>query len=690
MKNKIFLISTLAIVLLGITTLRAGDEENSRIALLGPAQTLLSGPMGLPTKISLDLRNIDVIDALKFLSMKAGLNIIPTQKVTGRVTLRVENVPVKDVFDIMLRSNSLAYDIKGEIYNVMTEAEYKALYGKNFSDTRQVRVLRLKYAIPEHAFSLLDALKSEIGRLLVEPDSGTVMIMDTPEKIEEAQNALDNLEQKGLIKVFDLKYAKAKDMEEQLKNQLDIKKVGTIKSDERNNQIIVQTLPERMKDIEQLVRSLDKKTRQVLIETKIIKIRLSNDLDQGVQWEGLVGFLQSSGLTYLGSTPFSAVGAASAAWRSRSQVFSDVGHIVGSYPFSGTTSNFSSSTKVSPGQKLHVGIINAENDFDVLFKYLQTIGKTKILSNPTVAVINNQEAKMHVGERRAYVTTTTTTGTTTSTISEAITYVDVGIQLFIVPTINDEGYITMKIKPEISSIVGNVTSSSNNLIPIIDTSSAETTVIVKDGATIMLAGLGQDEKTETSEGIPILSKIPILGFLFRSKTQSTVKTELLVLLTPYIFEGDSLITPRDRDKELFGIKKAKKFDVFRKELSVEKTPEISSIIEKQLAMSKGLKTYDGTIRTDAFAQEAENPVFVEEKAIPEENAAGQESSVDSGTVISAPEDKETAAEEKEEVATKGFKQDDDKNQVYGGIAVKELANEDRASAPKDFKAYNNF
>lgn len=690
MKNKIFLISTVAIVLLGITTLRAGDEENPRIALLGPAQEALSGPIGLPTRISLDLRNIDIIDALKFLSMKSGLNIVPTQKVLGRVTLRVENVPVKDVFDIMLRSNSLAYDKKGEIYNIMTEPEYKALYGKNFSDTRQVKVLRLKYAVPEHAFSLLDAIKSEIGRLLVEPDSGTVMIMDTPEKIEEAQKALDNLEQKSLIKVFDLKYAKAKDVEEQLKNQLDIKKVGTIKSDERNNQIIVQTLPERMKDIEQLVRSLDKKTKQVLIDTKIIKIRLSNQLDQGLQWEGLIGFLQKQGLTYLGSTPFAAVQAATDAWRSRSKVFSDVGNIVGSYPFSGTTSNLSASTKVSPGQELHIGIINSKNDFDVMIKYLQTVGKTKILSNPTVAVINNQEAKIHIGERRAYVTTTITTGTTTSTVSEAVTYVDVGVQLSITPTINDEGYITMKIKPEISSVVGNITSSSKNLIPIIDTSTAETSVIVKDGATIMLAGLGQDENTESSEGIPILSKIPILGFLFRSKTQSSVKTELLVLLTPYIFEGDSLITPKDKDKESFGIKKAKRFDVFRKELSAQKAPEIGSSIEKQLAMSKGLKTYDGTIRTDAFAQEAENPVFVEEKVIPKENAAGQKSSVDSTANASASVNEEPAAEKKEEVATKGFKQSDDKNQDYGGIAVKERVKDDKTSAPKDFEAYNNF
>ncbi|MEI6631783.1 MAG: secretin and TonB N-terminal domain-containing protein, partial [bacterium] len=122
--------------------------------------------VGEETKISLNLRNIDINEALKFFSMKTGLNIIPTQQVSGRVTLSVENVPAKDVFDIMLRSNSLAYEKRGDIYNVMTEGQYRALYGKNFSDARQVKVFRLKYAIPEQAFSILDATKSEIGRLL--------------------------------------------------------------------------------------------------------------------------------------------------------------------------------------------------------------------------------------------------------------------------------------------------------------------------------------------------------------------------------------------------------------------------------------------------------------------------------------------------------------------------------------------
>ena len=181
-------------------------EEKTQLASLSPGPEVIQ-PIagGIQGKISLDLRNIEVTDALKFLSMKAGLNVIATKNVTGRVTLMVEDVTVQDVLDLMLRSNGLAYAKQGDIYNVMTEDEYKALFGKKFADIRTVKIFRIKYAIPEQVFSLLDTLKSEIGRVFVEPDSGTALIMDTPEKIKDIENALSTLEQKNLVRAFQLK-----------------------------------------------------------------------------------------------------------------------------------------------------------------------------------------------------------------------------------------------------------------------------------------------------------------------------------------------------------------------------------------------------------------------------------------------------------------------------------------------------
>jgi type II secretory pathway component GspD/PulD (secretin) len=667
--KKTLAVHIIVILFLTVASLYAREED---VAKLVPLETVPQQDIaqeGLSVKVSLDLRNMDIIEALKFLSMKSGMNIIPDQDVSGRVTLRVENVMVKDIFDIMLRSNSLAYDKTGEIYNIVTEKEYKERYGKEFSDTRQVKVFRLKYAVPSQAFSLLEAVKSDIGRLLVEQDSGTVMIMDTPEKIREAQEALDSIEQKGVIKIFPLKYARSKDMEEQLKNQLDLKGVGTIRADTRNNQVIVQTLPERMKDIEKLITSLDKKTRDVLIDAKIIQIRLSNQLDTGIQWEGLFGFLQREGVAYLGSYPYSAVQFATDAWRSRTQVFSDMNKNIGSYPFSGTTSNFSGGSKLSPGQALHVGMIMNNQDFDVIVKYLQTIGKTKILSNPSLSVIDNQEAKIHIGERRAYITTTTTQTATTNAVSEAVNFVDVGIQLGVTPTINDDGYVTIKIKPEISSVTDTLVTPSNNKIPIIDKSMVETTVIAKNGATILLAGLGREEKTESSEGIPFLSRIPFLGALFRSSTNASVRIELLVLLTPYIYDGDTLITPNQRDRESHGIKKAKKFDIFKQDMRAENIPD-AAVTEQKFAMSKGLKDYGGQLHSVDLLPESEEKVFARDEA--------------------ADLRSEGAPSDGAALAAKGFKGYEGDTRDYDIIAVKEIIEEKEELLPKDRRLDGNL
>jgi len=512
---------------------------------------------GLKGKISLDLRNIEMVDALKFLAMKANINIVTSKGVKGRINLMVKDAPLRDVFDIMLRSNGLAYEKRGDIYNVMTEEEYKALYGKNFSDTRKVKIFHLHYAVPEQVFSLCDALKSEIGKVVVNSESGTVVLLDSPEKIKEISDAIDKFEKENVIKVFDINYANAKDIAEQLKNQLDAKKVGSIRADERSNQVIVQTLPERIKQIAELIKKLDRKTREVLINAKIVKVKLSKTTTQSVEWEGLFDVARKHGLTYLGSYPFSAVQATTDDWRSRKQVFEDVGN-VGSYPFSGTTSNYSSSSPHVGTEEMHIGVVG-KNDFDSLLKYFEEIGETKIVSTPRIVITNNQEAKIHVGEKQAYVTTTTTTGQTTSTVSEEVTFVDIGTQLFITPSINEEGYITLKVKAEVSSVVSVLTTPTNNEIPIIDTSLAETTVMTKNGTTIVIGGLRKNERTNTEKRTPFFSSIPLLGKLFTSKVPEKSRTELLVMITPTIISGNVLVADSAKKTGQDNIKQTRKY-----------------------------------------------------------------------------------------------------------------------------------
>ncbi|MBI4845190.1 MAG: hypothetical protein HY810_01730 [Candidatus Omnitrophica bacterium] len=554
---KMFLtILTLAVTMIYVKIVFCASNEYASLA--SPGEVMLPDVSVVDGRITLDLRDIEIKDALKFLATKADLNIIPTSEVAGRVTLMVKDAPIDDIFEIVIRSNALAYEKIGSIYNVMTEKEYKARYGRNFDDIRKVKVFRLKYVVPDQAYNIANSMKTAIGKVLVEPESGTLMVLDTPEAVGEIENMLQSLEKKSNISIFTLKYAKAEEVAKQLKTQLDLKNVGSVKADDRTNQVIVQTLPERMADIEKIIQKLDQKTKEVLIDARIIQVKLTDHLSEGVQWEGLFQLSKKYGTTYLGSYPLSSVASETDDWRSRRQVISDTGY-VGSYPFSGTTSDLSAGTKKTASEEMHLGVVG-KNDFDVLINYLKTLGDVKILSNPKLAVINNQEARIHVGERQAYITTSTTAGQTTTTVAENVTFLDVGLQLAITPTINDEGYVTLNIKPELSSVIGSLITAANNAIPIVDTSTAQTTVMVKDGSTIAVAGLRREEHSISAERFPVLSKIPVFGMLFKSGTDLSSRTELLIMLTPHIIEGDELTTGDIRE---FGGKPDEEFQEYK-------------------------------------------------------------------------------------------------------------------------------
>jgi type II secretory pathway component GspD/PulD (secretin) len=123
-----------------------------------------------------------------------------------------------------------------------------------------------------------------------------------------------------------------------------------------------------------------------------------------------------------------------------------------------------------------------------------------------------------------------------------VTFIDVGTQINVTPTINDDGFVTMKVKPEISSVTDFLTTPSGNKIPIVDSSLAETSVMVKDGVSIIIGGLRRDEKVTTHDKVPYLGDIPIIGAPFNNKTEKKLHTELLILITPHIVTGERLTT----------------------------------------------------------------------------------------------------------------------------------------------------
>ena len=470
-------------------------------ALKAPAREKPAPPPGLSKRISLDLRQMDVVAVMKFLAEQGDLNIVTGKNVGGRVALASKDVTILDALDIIALSNELAYVVQNRVIHVMTEADYQRLFGSSFADQRQVERLHLQSADASNVATVLGNIKSSVGRVVADAQTRTLVLIDVPEKLEQMVAAAQSMDRAGQLQtqVFELRYAKATDVKVEVEKVL-TPKLGAVRFDKRTNTLVVTDLVPQIREAQQVIDAFDRKTREVIIESKIIQVRLDDRFQMGVDWEVL--FRKLSDLNVR-------------------QVFPVI-------------------PPLSLSSRLIIGSL-AKDKFRAVVELLQTVGKTNILSSPQIAVVENEEAKILVGTREAYITSSITQTTGAATTAEQVTFVDVGLQLKVTPTINREGFVTMKIKPEVSSVARLLTTASGNQIPIIETSTAETTVMVKDGVTIVIAGLMKDETFTEERKLPILGDIPILGMAFRTRENRVSKTELIFFLTPSIISGKEAV-----------------------------------------------------------------------------------------------------------------------------------------------------
>ncbi|MCM8789707.1 MAG: TonB C-terminal domain-containing protein [Candidatus Omnitrophica bacterium] len=486
-------------------------------------------------KISLDIKGMDIVDVAKMLATRAGLNVVIGKNVTGKVTLFLKDVDAWDAFEIIVLANELAYEQEGDIINVMTQRDYELKYGERFQDRKQAKVVQLKYAKAIELSKALNQIKSKVGVIVVDDTSNTLALIDTPQKVKEMEDFIKVSDLPVKTRVFSLNYAAADKLSAKLQESV-TKGVGSIKIDERTNKIAITDFPEKLDELAKIVAAFDEKTPQVLIDAQIIEIKPTDKFEMGVDWDYWIEkhFKLSAAL------PVSSSGRL----------------------LLGTTT----ASPAKPGQ------------YKAIIDLLRTIGDTKILSSPRIMVLNNQEAKILVGTKDAYITSATSQTGETAVTSQSVNFVDVGIKLYVTPTINRDDFVTIKIKPEVSSAVRTDITSGGQVtqIPIVSTSEAETVVTVKDGVTIIIGGLKKDEKTKTVKKIPILGDIPLLGIPFRNISDETKTTDLIILLTPHIMAGENPYTEFSELKPKDGVvaKMTKKGDIVSEKVKViaEKTP----------------------------------------------------------------------------------------------------------------------
>ncbi len=437
--------------------------------------------------VNISVRNTPFRDVVKVVADSANLNLVLQKGVNTEqpVTITLNNVTVKDALDIIFASVDYFYEVK-----------------KNLLLVKAQDTMLFEFGHP----SVLNSYSLSLGGDIL---GGASSAGSTSSTI------------KGDLKLTSASDDKAKNLWEEVSLAL----TGILKADEGNplranfsinrvtGTIMVTASKNTLANVTSFLnRVRESLNRQVMIEARIVEVQLSEGLKYGIDWQQVIN------------------------WNKLGQI------VVGSQGFTNVL--------LPADPRFNVAI--SGGNFTATLQALQTQGDVRVLSNPRVSLMNGQTAMLSVGQNRNYlakVQTTTTTpagGLPQTTFSVETNSIMSGLVIGIVPYINSDGYVSMTITPIISNLtsMGSVDIGSDPAtkvtisLPTVDLREMSTTVRVKDGELVVIGGLIQKSESTIEQGTPFLSKIPLLGYLFKNLDKSELRTELVIMLKPQVAKAE--------------------------------------------------------------------------------------------------------------------------------------------------------
>jgi len=281
-----------------------------------------------------------------------------------------------------------------------------------------------------------------------------------------------------------------------------------ITADVTNNAVLVYANQESQRIVEQTIRQIDRPQRQIAIEATIAEVTLNDQLNYGVQF-----FLASQKGSI--SNTISGVTTSPAGEAASNAVNAAAGALLG---------------RVLPGFNFLIG---AENSPRVVLDALHGITNVKVLSNPSLVVLDNQVATLQVGDQVPFSTGTATVLTANNTVVNTIDYKNTGIILRVLPRANANGNIVLDIEQEISNVAA---GSGQSLTPTISQRRVKSSIAVASGQTVLLAGLISETENKTRQGVPLLDSIPGVGDAFSHQNTARNRTELILFIRPTVIK----------------------------------------------------------------------------------------------------------------------------------------------------------
>ena len=422
------------------------------------------------------------------------------------------------------------------------------------SAVQTTEIIRLKYGVAEDVVSMLNTLEKSRQGEGADADKEAVLVADkrtnsvvvtadelTVDRIRKLVAYLDTpLEQSGNVRVIYLEYADAVATAEVLTRVMQNisrleeggsnKRAGsgesTIEADEGTNSLIITADTDEMAALEAVIARLDIRRAQVLIEAIIVEMTVTEGQDLGLQWL----FANDNGVYGSNITTDEA----------RRQSLGQLGGAL--VPDDGSenigTREVAASLATIPGTTLGWGVVDESLTMTVILNALESQGNNNILSTPSLLTLDNEEAYITVGSEVPFVTgsyTNTGVGNGASNPFQTIERQSVGVTLKVTPQINEGNAVVMDIVQEVSTLAPSLIASDL----ITNERKIETMVLANDGNIVVLGGLVSDEVKDDSQGVPVLSSIPLLGRLFRSDSVTVTKQNLLVFIRPTIIRDDA-------------------------------------------------------------------------------------------------------------------------------------------------------
>ncbi len=444
---------------------------------------VVKAPAGIykGTKISLDFKDADIHNIFRLIAEVSNLNVITSEDVKGKITIRLVNVPWDQALDVILATKNLIKIEEGNVLRITT-----------IETLRKEREERQK---EEEAL-----LKTRDTKLKLE-EPGRKIIKVSFSDVEKLQKLI---------------------MEKEKEGRALLSPQGTIKADKRTGTLIVQDVRSNLEEIEQLIKELDTPTPQVLIEARVVQATNTFARSLGVQWGGSYNQTPGDkwhwGLT--GNNPNAAAGWGFDASTTPPTPLSMPSNFVVNLP--------ASSQYTTPGGfgisfgKLGTSLVN----LDFRLQLGETEGTTRVIARPKLATLDNVKAHIKQGEKIPYETT--------SQAGTQVQFIDAVLKLEVTPQVTPDGSILMDVT--VNRDARGSFRSPVNQVPSIDTREAQTKVLVKNGETLVIGGIYETENQESTTGIPWLMRIPVLGWLFKSEEILNVKKELLIFITPTVIQ----------------------------------------------------------------------------------------------------------------------------------------------------------